>query len=683
MKIRYVLAGLAGGLALWSVRPAPAQSPETFGPPLIDHEIRAEWKQAGITPAPPVDDARYLRRVYLDITGTLPPAEVVTSFLGSHAPSKRAEVVSQLLNSPQYADHWTDYWYGILMGRATTRGRNVDPIAFREWIKSEFSKNAPYNQFVYDLLTATGQNGKTPANARMGVLAKVKNKKKNGKLAAQSGPVIAYDTTVPAMKAGANGAVMANGDPTMMKDGDAAMMKNAAGTADAKDPAMMMDETVERKPDQPVNGAVNWYMKYAGTPADLSGNASRIFLGVQIQCAQCHDHKTEKWKQEDFRRFTACFARTRGVDLDRGQKGGFHRTVLTDQDGTKGPRPRAINPKNVKNAKLAAAMEYRNATPAALDGSDFSEETNRREALAKWMTADKNPWFAQEIVNRMWAYFLGRGFVDPIDDFRTSNPAVMPDLMKQLADDFIANKYDLKYLIRTICATQAYQLSCAPAKNNDTRNTLWASHRMKEMEPETLMTAVIQATNMGPVLEKGAGKNLEALKLALNRQFTFLFDVDEEFEQKEFEGTIPQALMLLNGNLVNSGATPIPGTTLAQVMALPGDDDAKIEALYLRTLSRKPQPTELSYWREFVNKPREVTLTDGSPIQLSRQRMIDMSNAKAIKQAAKNKGKRNNGFDPLARFNNRQMAQNTTPKQQAYEDVFWTLLNSSEFIFNH
>lgn len=671
MKIRHVLLGFISGLALGGVRPAAAQTPETFGPATIDHLIRAEWKQAGITPAPPADDARYLRRVYLDITGTLPTADAVTGFMNNKSPYKRFEVVNLLLDSPQYTDHWTDYWYSILMGHTAIQKRVVNETAFRDWLKTEFGKNAPYNQFVYDLLTATGQNGTPPAGAKMGLLARARlqnGKKQNANRLKRQEPVIAYDPNAKPMTQGGAG------DATMMKDG-------ATGTADAKDATMMMAaDVVERKPDQPVNGAVNWYMKYAGTPADLSGNASRIFLGVQIQCAQCHDHKTEKWKQDDFRRFTACFVRTRGVDLDKGQMGGFHRTVLADLDGTKGPRPRAINPKNVK---AAAAAEYIAAVPAALDGTSFSDETNRREALAKWMTADKNPWFAQEIVNRMWAYFQGRGFVDPIDDFRTTNPAVMPDLLKKLADDFIENKYDLKYLVRTICATQAYQLSCSPAKNNDTRNTLWASHRLKEMEPQTLMTAVIQATNMAPVLAKVAGNNPEGLKAQLDKQFTFLFDVDEEFEQKEFEGTIPQALMLLNGNLVNSGATPIPGTALAEIMAMPGGDDAKIESLYLRTLSRKPQPVELSYWREFVNKPREITISNG-PTPQPRPTPRAVNPAVNALKAKAGQMRRNNGFDPLARFSaNRQMALATTPKQQAYEDVFWTLLNSSEFIFNH
>ena len=192
-------------MALLGVRPAPAQAPETFGPATIDHLIRAEWKQAGITPAPPVDDARYLRRVYLDITGTLPTADAVTAFLNNKSPYKRFEVVNHLLDSPEYTDHWTDYWYSILMGRGMTKGRIVDTAAFRDWVKTEFSKNTPYNQFVYDLLTATGQNGSGQAYNKVVAAVQARNQaglpnmKKNAKTMKmrRQEPVIAYDPNAP------------------------------------------------------------------------------------------------------------------------------------------------------------------------------------------------------------------------------------------------------------------------------------------------------------------------------------------------------------------------------------------------------------------------------------------------------------------------------------------------------
>jgi hypothetical protein len=427
-----------------------------------------------------------------------------------------------------------------------------------------------------------------------------------------------------------------------------------------------------------INGATNWILKYQGKPEDLSGNASRIFLGVQIQCAQCHDHKTEKWKQDDFRRFTACFVNSRPRPLVADKMSKDYRVELLDLN-----RPfqrRGNNPKAIAAARNMA--QYVQAQPAALDGTDFSESANRRQALAAWMTAPENPWFAEAIVNRMWSHFLGRGFVEPVDDFRPSNPGILPDLMKKIADDLVANDYDLKHLIKLICATQVYQLSATATGKPDLENTLWARFRLKPMGPEETLDAVITATNLQPVLEKQFGANVDQMKTAVQRQFSFLFDVDEEFEQKEFEGTIPQALMLLNGGLTNRGVSPIPGTALSDVMAMPGGDDAKIESLYLRTLSRKPTAAELSRWTAFLNAPRDAVVgqpgAGAPPLDRREQRQLVRP-----QQGKKRAGP--GGADAISRLGAgpRARSMGASPRQQAYEDLFWALLNSSEFMFNH
>jgi hypothetical protein len=279
----------------------------------------------------------------------------------------------------------------------------------------------------------------------------------------------------------------------------------------------------------------------------------------------------------------------------------------------------------------------------------------------------------------MWSHFLGRGFVEPVDDFRPSNPPVAPELLAKLADDFKQHDYDLKRLIRLICATQVYQLSSNRLPNDaDPDNRYWERYRLKPMGPDEMMDALVSATNFGPALERFAGDRIDQVKFQIRRQFTFLFDVDEEFEQKEFVGTITQALMLLNGNIVNRAVTPIPGTALADVMAMPGGDDKKIESLYLRTLSRKPTATELSKWMAFVNTSRDTVETaDTAPMSPRLARLQQNG------QKVKKKNKMPNGnFDPLGRAARRAGIQES-PKQQAYEDLFWALLNSSEFIFNH
>jgi hypothetical protein len=291
------------------------------------------------------------------------------------------------------------------------------------------------------------------------------------------------------------------------------------------------------------------------------------------------------------------------------------------------------------------------------------------------MTAPENPWFSEAIVNRMWAHFLGRGFVEPIDDFRPSNPANMPELLRSLADDFRASGYNLKHLIQLITSTQAYQLSASAQAKPGVGNIYWAKYRLKPLSPDQMLDSLVQATGIKPALEQNVGGNLDQIRYQLQRQFQFLFDVDEEFEQKDFEGTIPQALMMLNGGLVNTSVRPIPGTALSELESITDGDDACIEALYLRTLSRKPNPAELSMWRAYLNAPRPIAST--SPAAVATQ--PDTTRAKKNNK----KGAPNAGYNPLARAVGKLRTASVTPKQQAYEDMMWALLNSSEFMFNH
>ena len=605
-----LLTALLGG-----GRVARAQSTPQADAAGVDHLIHAAWRQKGIVPAKPAEDARYLRRIYLDITGAIPPEQVVSEFLADRAPNKRAKAVDALLDSSAYADHWTTYWDRVLMGKPAPMA-TVDYSAFRRWLHSELGQNTSYDRFVTDLITASGFNTTGVSYAE------------------SMGLGMAQTTTAV--------------DPDRPKI----------------DPAT-------------VNGAVNWHLRFAANPADVAGIASKIFLGVQIQCAQCHDHKTEKWKQTDFRSFTACFIQTVGIPSQRYSAGQAMKGIL----------PLNVRDVNfpVRGNKMNGGDEripYVQATPAALDGTRIDVvPINRRKELAAWMTSKQNPWFAQAIVNRMWAKFLGRGFVEPIDDFRPSNPGVLPEAMQLLANDFIAHNYDMKTLIKTICATEAYQLSSVPARSRvDPQNTLWDHYRLKPMEVNEIVDSLIRATNFQPVLNRIAGGNAEQLTSRLQRLATFTFATDEpESEQKDFEGTIPQALLLLNNGLTNGTVSPIPGSALAEVLAMPDNDAGKITSLYLRTLSRHPSAAEITHWTAFLVAPRDVVIARPSDLPRPMPRPD---------QAAAGQGMGMRGApvanDPLQRIAvMRNQFNRPTPKQQAYEDMFWALLNSSEFIFNH
>jgi hypothetical protein len=407
--------------------------------------------------------------------------------------------------------------------------------------------------------------------------------------------------------------------------------------------------------DPTVNGAVDWLLLYRGAPEDLAGVVSRELLGVQIQCAQCHKHPTEKWTQTDFRRFAATFARMKATPLDAGKMGGIKRVSLADA------------PKALRGGPNAPQLgEVFGEKPAALDGTDLSTSTSPRQALAGWMTAPSNPWFARELVNRMWGYLVGRGFVEPIDDLRPSNETVMPALLDALAADFAAHKYDLHYLVRTICGSRVYQLSSGRIKGKDPEDHLFARHPLRPMGPEQLLDSVITATHLESALAALPPARAEAVKQQLHQSVGFLFDVDEEGAPPDFEGTVQQALALINGGLTTAASSALPGTTLARIADSTDDDAQRIATLYLSTLSRRPTAQELLKWTTFVNADRELV------------------NAPKKAPPGPLRGKQARTGDPLAApLANRLKIAPSSARMQAYEDLQWALLNSSEFVFRH
>jgi len=432
-------------------------------------------------------------------------------------------------------------------------------------------------------------------------------------------------------------------------------------------------EAEENQGDGPppagVNGAVNWTLRYQDSPQDMAGAASRTLLGVQIQCAQCHDHKTEKWTQEDFRSFAAAFTHTRLVPIDPGPpKGAVKRVEVRDLDRA---APRF--------AKMGDLEPIARAQPRALDGTPLGPGEGVRAALARWVIAPDNPWFARALVNRMWGHFLGRGFVDPVDDFRATNPATAPELLDALAADFVASGYDLKHLVRVIVGTDAYARSAAPldeaTQKADPEAKLWERFRVAPLGPDELLDALVAATRLDAIVRATGRLDLAQVRFRVRQRYGFLFDVDEATDQSDYEGTIAQALALLNGSVVATGASVLPGSALSEVLGTDGDDASKIEALYLRSLCRLPSPAEVARWTEFLADAQAQP--DGvapGPVPLP----ADRTRREMPKKHAKPEQP-----DPLRNLEGRAASVRATARVRAYEDLFWTLLNSSEFVLNH
>jgi hypothetical protein len=591
-----------------SASAAPA-APPLLTPADVDARVRAEWQKAGVEPTAPANDAAWLRRVWIDVAGTIPPAEVATRFLADRAADRRARMVDELLGSPLWADHWTAYWDDQWMGREA-RGPDVDRGAFRAFLRAEFARNAPWSEVATLLLTATGKNS-------------------NG------------------------------GSRRQSDENDGAQ----AAPAD-------------------VNGAVNWTLKYQTNPQDMAGTASRTLLGVQIQCAQCHDHKTEKWTQGDFQGFAAAFVRTRLVPLDAGNPmGAVKRVEVHDLDR---PAPRF--------GKMGDLEAIGRARPRALDGTDLGATRNVRVALAQWITAPQNPWFARAFVNRMWGHFLGRGFVDPVDDLRPSNPPVAPELFDALAADFVRSGYDMKHLARVIVLSEVYARSAAPLPEAtakvDPEARLWERFRVAPLGPDELFNALVTATRLDAIVRSTGRLDLAAVRFRVRQRYGFLFDVDEDASADDYEGTIAQALALLNGSVTVTGASVLPGSALSDVLAMPGDeagDPARVEALYLRVLSRLPTAAETARWTKFVADaqaagvpPAEVaSAASGAPSAAA------PNAARPGKSGKPNAKGRPPPPDPLRGLGDRAGTFLANERVRAWEDVLWALLNSSEFVLNH
>ncbi len=342
------------------------------------------------------------------------------------------------------------------------------------------------------------------------------------------------------------------------------------------------------------NGAVNFplaHMEAGAVP--LTSVTTRLFLGQQIQCTQCHDHPSNDWKQADFWGINAFFKGLKKQDVTRSDATGaevYDHTDLRD-DPTE-----AFSQFDRRNGLVGIAF------PRFLDGRKISQGTDvdRRLELGKFIADPKNPALAKAFVNRMWGHFTGRGFVSPVDDFGAHNPPSHPELLEKLAAEFRKSGYDVKALIRWITASQPYNLSSVQNKSNEKDDTLFSHMTLKPMTPEQLFDSLLAAT----AAQKAGGDNgADKKRSAWLRQFVITFGNDEDQESSTFQGTIPQALMMMNGELMERATGGKAGSFLSDLydtaMTTDNPPTYMVQHLYLSALSRLPNRNEFKQASEY------------------------------------------------------------------------------------
>ncbi|TWU05272.1 hypothetical protein CA54_59600 [Symmachiella macrocystis] len=374
-------------------------------------------------------------------------------------------------------------------------------------------------------------------------------------------------------------------------------------------------------------GAVAYYRAKEVKPESVSSSISRLFLGVQLDCAQCHNHPFAKWQQEEFWGFTAFFAGIEGDRFGSLSDDATSREISLDGSQT-----------------LVQARFIDETSP------DWSGEARTRDVLADWITSKENPYFARTGANRIWAHFFGVGLVDPPDGFDESNPSTHPELLDDLARSFATHDFDFKFLIRAITASKTYQLSSRRTDDSQDQQRWIGRMPVKGMSPRQLADCLIQATGG---FETSNPRNQLLGGRQVDTQIQALFE-NQRDSNVDPQSTILQALALMNCQFITQQTESASSNTLSAILQSPFlDMDGKIETLYLTTLSRQPREAELSRLRTYVETKAEEPAPRLSFVEAARS---------LIQPAA---------------------AKNNANKEKALADIFWALLNSSEFIFNH
>ena len=309
-------------------------------------------------------------------------------------------------------------------------------------------------------------------------------------------------------------------------------------------------------------------------PERLAARVARSFLGVRIDCAQCHDHPFQPWKRADFRGLAAYFGQVEHGLTGIADKGGEFRV-----DDKKDGKPTAIEPR----VPFLPDLDPRQGT--------------RRERLARWVTDPRNPNFSRATANRVWALMFGRPLVEPIDDLAVAGDP--PPALQLLADDFAAHGFDLRRLIRAIAATEAFALDSAAeadAEPPSTAEAAWAAFPMTRLRPEQVAGALLQAASAETIDSESHILVRLATYGGVNDFVARHGDPGEEEFNLEGSSTIPQRLLMMNGDLVQKNIREDIGNASARIAALAPDDRKAVEAAYLATLTRRPTPEEAAHF---------------------------------------------------------------------------------------
>jgi len=470
----------------------------------IDEYVFSQLRRFQLLPSHESSDEEFLRRVCLDIAGTLPPPRRVREFLADKDPDKRDRLIEILLNSPEYVDYWSFRFNDLLRTTIIATDNPERTKAYEDWVVDSIAANKPYDQMARERIASQGYS---------------------------------------------------------------AAARNF------------------------------FYVGELTTPETLMPELIRLFLGRRIECAQCHNHPFEPWTQNQFWGLAAFFSgytdvRESALVID--VLGGGH----VDQ-------PKEMVVRNPRTKEKIV--------PTYLDGTMLPSDQwmDPRLHLANWIIS--HPYFSEAIVNRIWSYFFGRGIVDPVDDFRSTNPPSNPELLEALAKDFVDGGYDLKHLMRTIAQSKTYQLSGIPNESNREDKINYSHSQTRALDAAVLLDAITSATavpekfHFHPYAKGGEPppgvRAMQTIPEICPSQFMDAFG-------RSMRSTLPlgppkpnllEALDMFAGPAYTSKISE-PGGRLDQLLKNGATNGEILDEFYLAALARFPTAREKARLLDFLNQ---------------------------------------------------------------------------------
>jgi len=502
----------------------------------IDELVFDRLKKLSIAPSELCDDETFLRRITLDLAARPPTVAEYHEFMADIRPDKRSRKIDALINSDEFADYWTAIWAEQVRIKGGGYGPDKTFIkaadSFYEWIRKQMRNDRPLNEFVSDMVTASGSN-------------------------LTNGPVNLY---------------------TMMV----------------------------HKPRL--------------NPKEFAADFSQVFLGVQIQCAECHNHPFDRWTMNDYYGFTSFFT---GIQRKPGTE---PRDVRIFHDVKAHPAKHLVDSRPMP-AKILGEVE-----PVA-------ESNDPRRALAAWLTSPENELFSRNLANRIWAHYMGRGIIEPVDDVRASNPPVNAPLLDALSKHLVDSKFNLRSFARDICNSRVYQLSSKPNPSNLLDNRQFSHSHLRRLRADVLLDSFTVASGVKtqlPYFPEGTRAiDFYPRSEGATEGPQYGFQFFETFGRSDRnsicacatkkEPTLSQTLHMIVGDTTRQRLPA--GGAMQRLVLESSSPEPVIEELFIRALSRRPTPKEAAAMRELVgDKVKDVAV---------------------------------------------------------YEDIFWSLLNSTEFSFNY